>query len=110
MTDDGRETRIVPVGGRNIVVRQLTETQMLHLMRHSKILSSSEVDVELKLDSMDRMLKILNSVAVQDSDREWLVEAQESGEVDLKSMMGWVNAFQAEEKPTVRRGARVKRS
>lgn len=90
------------------MVRQLTETQMLHLMRHSKILSASDIDNVMKLDSMDRMLKILNSVCVQDTDRDWLVDAQESGEVDLKDMMGWVNAFQAEDKPAVRRG-RAKR-
>jgi len=99
----------VPVAGRNIVVKQLTETQMLHLMRHAKILSA-DVANELKLDSMDRMLFILNSVCVQEDDRNWLVIAQESGDVDLKDMIGWVNAFKSEEKPTVRRGARVKRS
>jgi len=109
MTDNGRETRVVPVAGRSIVVKQLTETQMLHLMRHSKILASDQVDNELKIDSMDRMLKILNSVCTQDTDRDWLVEAQESGDVDLKDMIGWVNAFKDEEKPTVRRG-RVKRA
>lgn len=110
MTEDGgRETRLVPVAGRNIVVRQLTETQMLHLMRHAKILSATDIDTEVKLGSMDRMLNILNSVCVQETDKEWLVEAQESGDVGLKEMLGWVNAFQAEEKPTVRRG-RVKRS
>lgn len=105
--DPGRETRLVPVAGRNIVVRQLTETQMLHLMRHAKILSA-DVENDLKLDSMDRMLKILNSVAVQDDDRNWLVEAQETGEVDIKDMLGWVRAFQDEKKPTVRR-ARARR-
>lgn len=110
MTEDaGRETRVVPVSGRNIVVRQLTDTQMLHLMRHAKILSSDSVEVPAKLDSMDRMLTILNSVVVQETDKDWLVQAQESGEVDIQDMVGWVNAFKADAKPTVRR-ARVKRS
>lgn len=105
--DLGRETRLVPVGGRNIAVRELTETQILHLMRHAKILAS-DVENELKMDSMDRMLKILNSVVIQDDDRNWLVEAQESGEVNMKDMLGWVRAFQDEKKPTVRR-ARARR-
>lgn len=109
MTEDqGRETRVVPVGGRNIVVRQLTDTQMLHLMRHAKILAADGVDQGVKLDSMDRMLTILNSVVVQADDKKWLEEAQETGEVDIKEMVGWVNAFKSETKPTVRR-ARVKR-
>jgi hypothetical protein len=107
--DQGRETRVVPVAGRNIVVRRLTDTQMLHLMRHSKILSSDAVTTEVKMLSMDRMLFILNSVVVQETDRQWLVEAQETGEVEIEDMVGWVNAFKAETKPTVRR-ARVKRA
>jgi hypothetical protein len=109
MTEDtGRETRVVPVAGRSIVVRMLTDTQMLHLMRHAKILSSDSVETAGKLESMDRMLTILNSVVVQETDKAWLVKAQESGEVDIKDMVGWVNAFKAENKPIVRR-ARVKR-
>lgn len=110
MTEDqGRETRVVPVAGRNIVVRKLTDTQMLHLMRHAKILSSDAVENTIKLTSMDRMLVILNSVVVQETDKTWLEEAQESGEVDIQEMVGWVNAFNSEAKPAVRR-ARVKRS
>jgi hypothetical protein len=111
MTEDaGRETRVVPVGGRNIVVRMLTDTQMLHLMRHAKILSSDSVETPGKLDSMDRMLTILNSVVVQETDKDWLVQAQESGEVDIKDMVGWVNAFKSESKAPVVRRARVKRA
>jgi len=111
MTEDaGRETRVVPVAGRNIVVRMLTDTQMLHLMRHAKILSSDSVEIPGKLDSMDRMLTILNSVVVQETDKDWLVQAQESGEVDIKDMVGWVNAFKSENKAPVVRRARVKRA
>lgn len=111
MTEDaGRETRVVPVAGRNIVVRQLTDAQMLHLMRHAKILSSDTVENTVKIESMDRMLKILNSVVVQDSDRDWLVEAQEIGDIELSEMTGWVNAFRSPNKaPAVRRG-RAKRA
>jgi hypothetical protein len=88
----------------------LTDTQMLHLMRHAKILSSDAVENENKIESMERMLTILNSVVVQDTDKAWLVQAQESGEVEIQDMVGWVNAFRTSEtKSTVRR-ARVKRS
>ena len=107
--DAGRETRVVPVAGRNIVVRQLTDAQMLHLMRHAKILSS-DIENMVKLDSMDRMLKILNSVVVQESDREWLVEAQENGDLELAEMTGWVNAFKAPSNGPVVRRTRAKRS
>jgi hypothetical protein len=111
MTEDtGRETRVVPVAGRNIVVRQLTDAQMLHLMRHAKILASESMANDVKMESMDRMLKILNSVVVQDSDRDWLVEAQENGDVELAEMTGWVNAFRTTDKVTVVRRTRAKRS
>jgi len=83
---------------------------MLHLMRHAKILSSDAVENDLKLDSMERMLKILNSVVVQDTDRDWLVEAQENGDIELSDMTGWVNAFKSESKAPVARRGRVKRT
>ena len=102
----GRETRIVPINGRSIVVRRLTDTQMVHMMRHSRILQKDDVAIPEKLDSLERLFTILKTVVVQQSDKDYLTKQEEAGEIELKDLMGFVTAFdEAEpEKPKARRG------
>jgi hypothetical protein len=106
--DSGRETRVVPVKGRSIVVRQLTDAQMFHVMRHARILQKADVAIPDKLDSVERMLSILSKMVVQQSDRDYLRQLEEDGEIELKDLMDFIKIFQDEEpapeKPKVRRG------
>lgn len=102
-----RETRIVPINGRSIVIRQLRDTQLVHLMRHSRILQKDDVPIPAKLDSVERMFTILKSMVVQPSDDVYLTELEEAGEIELKDLMGFITAFdgpEQPEKPKVRRG------
>lgn len=104
--DAGRKTQVVVVGSKTIVIRELVDLQMMHLMRYANILQRDDVAVSDKLDAMTRMLNILNSCAVNDEDRAILTEAEESGEISLADMVSFVKAFQEPEdaKPVVRRG------
>jgi hypothetical protein len=107
--DPGRQTQIVPVCGRNIVVKKLTDIQMSLLLRGSRILSSDNVDNEQKMEMMEMMFTILDSVVVQDTDKAWVREKQIKGELELKDMTSWVTVFgdedeDAKKKPAVRRG------
>lgn len=100
-----RETRIVPIHGRSIVVRQLVDTQMVHLMRHARILQKDNVDIPTKLDSVERMFTILKKMVVQQLDQDFLTGLEEDGEIELKDLMAFITAFEGEpEKPKVRRG------
>lgn len=104
--DPGRETRVVQVRDRNIVVRQLQDTQMLILGREAKILQRDDVSVDRKMDSVDRMFRVLESAIVQASDREFLDGLMLDGELNLREFLSFVSAFKPEEstKPKVRRG------
>lgn len=112
--DPGLDTRIVPVHGRNIVVRQLIDTQMMLLNRGARLLQRSDLDRENKMATVERMFNILESVVVQPEDREYLENLMAEGKVAIKDMVGFISAFsqdQEEEKPKVRRGRPpVKRS
>lgn len=110
--DTGRKTQIVPVCGRNIVIKKLTDIQMALLLRGSRILSSPNVaDVE-KMDMMEQMFQILDSVVVQEADKKWVLEKQIKGELELKDMTNWVTVFKDEDEddatktkqPVARRG------
>jgi hypothetical protein len=77
-------------------------------MRHSRILQKADVSNEVKLDSVDRIFKILKTMVVQQEDRDYLIDKEEAGEISLRDLMAFINAFKGEdkepEKPKVRRG------
>jgi len=101
-----RETRIVPINGRSIVVRRLGDAQMVHLMRHSRILQKDDVPIKAKLDSVERVFFILKTMVVQQSDKDYLTEQEEAGDIELKDLMDFITAFEEAEpqKPKARRG------
>lgn len=105
--DPGRETQVVLVRDRNIVVRKLVDTQMLLLAREAKILQRDDVDTDRKLAGIDRMFRILESAVAQPSDREFLEELMLEGELDLRELLTFVTVFNEDDaatKPKVRRG------
>jgi hypothetical protein len=112
--DPGRETRIVPVQGRNIVIRQLIDAQMMLLNRGARLLQRDDVDKASKLATVDRMFTILESVVVQPEDKEFLEDLMAEGKLSLSDLMSFISAFnedQPDEKPKVRRGRpAIKRS
>jgi hypothetical protein len=111
--DPGRQTQVVLVRDRNVVVRKLIDTQMLLLAREAKILQRDDVSVDRKMEGIDRMFRILESAIVQPSDREFLEELMLAGDLDLRELLTFVTVFGADEiedKPKVRRGrAPIKR-
>lgn len=104
--DDGKETRLVDVKGRMIVVRQLVDLQLMYLQRYAGILQKDDVDNLTKVNAIGTMLDILESAVVQPKDREYLTGLAIKGDLGLRDLMGFINVFTAdkEEKPKVRRG------
>jgi hypothetical protein len=110
--DSGRETRLVLINGRTIVIRQLVDTQIVHLNRHSRILQKPDIDIPTKLDSVDRMFSILHSMVTNPNDLAFLIEQEEAGDIELKDLLAFIKVFEdedTEEKPKVRRGRPPKR-
>lgn len=103
--DTGRETQVVSVRDRNIVIRRLIDTQMMLLAREAKVLQRDDVDMDRKLSGIDRMFRILESAVVDSSDREYLEELIINGDLDLRELMSFVTTFEGTEpKAKVRRG------
>jgi hypothetical protein len=105
--DPGRETQIVDMHGRNVVVRKLADTQVMLLARESKILQRDDVGMDRKLDGIDRMFAILESVVVQAEDKKYMQDLMTTGDLDLRELVSFVTVFEAseDEKPVrVRRG------
>jgi hypothetical protein len=104
--DPGKETRLVDVKGRSIVVRQLNDAQLLLLGREARLASRETTNQDRKLSGIARVFDILESAVVQEEDREYLMDLTVAGELELKDMMDFITAFGTgeEDKPKVRRG------
>lgn len=108
MTEPTNGGRTVPVGGRDIRIKKLTDLQMLHMLRHAKILQKDGIDKEEKLESAERMFVILNSVVLDPGDRKHLTEMEETGQIELRDLLSFINQDESTpgepDKPVVRRG------
>ena len=104
--DPGKETRIVDVKGRNVVVRQLTDAQYLLLARESRLAIREGDDSPRRVAAIGRLFDILESVVVQQEDKDYLLDLTVAGDLELKDLMSFVTVFSEEEaaKPKVRRG------
>jgi hypothetical protein len=102
--DPGKETRLVPVRDRNIVVRQLIDTQLFLLSREARLASRDETDPQRRMVAIARIFDILESAVVQEEDRDYLMDLTVAGDLELKDLLGFITAFADDEKPKVRRG------
>lgn len=105
--DPGRETRIVPIKGRQVVVRQLRDAQMLLLMREAQLVQREDVENSRKLVAIGRLMDVLESAIVQQEDRDYLTNLNVAGDLELGDLFGVIKAFAEEKepaKPVVRRG------
>jgi hypothetical protein len=105
--DPGRETQIVDIHGRNVVIKRLIDTQVMLLAREAKVLQRDDIGMDRKLDGIDRMFAILESVIVQAEDKKYTQDLMTTGDLDLRELITFVTAFEVseDEKPArVRRG------
>jgi len=110
-SDPGKETRLVDVKGRNIVVRQLLDAQLLLLGREARLASKDDIDNARRLTAVGRIFDILESAVVQEEDREYLLDLTVAGQLGLKDMMNFIDVFGDQEaKPKVRRGRYASKS
>jgi hypothetical protein len=111
--DPGKETRIVDVHGRNIVVRALNDAQLLLIAREARLAQIPETTPERRLVAVSRIFDILENAIVQDADKEYLMDLTVQGTLTLTDMTGFISAFgdaEEDEKPRARRGRPAKRT
>jgi hypothetical protein len=109
--DPGRDTRVINVKGRSIVVRQLLDAQAILMMREARTLQRDDVDIDRKFKGVERLFNILETAIVQQDDRDYLTDLIVAGQLELRDLMDVVTIFSEEEtKPKVRRGRPAKRA
>lgn len=105
--DPGKETRIVDVRGKSIVVKMLEDAQYLILAREAREARKPDIEPERRLVAISRIFDILETAIVQPDDQEYCVDLAVKGKLTLTDLLGFINAFADEDevaKPRVRRG------
>lgn len=103
--DPGKETRIVPVKDRNIIVRQLNDAQLLLLAREARLAAREDTEQGRRLSAVGRIFDILESQVIHEEDQEYLLDLTVGGHLELKDLMDFITAFgEPATKPKVRRG------
>jgi hypothetical protein len=104
--DAGRQTQLVEVDSRQIVVREMTDMQKLLMTREARQLTRESVESERKLAAAATILDLLESVIVQPDDVEFIKQRIIEGKFELGDMMAFLKAFAPTEPaaPRVRRG------
>lgn len=104
--DPGKDTRLVDVRGRQIVVRQLQEMQLILMAREARLVQKQDLDNGRRIAAIGRIFDILESAVVQDADREYLMDLTVQGTLEMGDLTSFISAFSdtATAKPQVRRG------
>lgn len=105
--DTGRPTRVIELGGRQIVVRQLKDTQLMLMAKEAQLITRKDIPNQRKLVGVTRLMEILESAIVQESDRDHVTDMNVAGKLELSDLLGVLTSFgeeKVDEKPVVRRG------
>lgn len=107
MTEPEIDTRVVNLAGRDIVVRQLKDLQLLLMSRDAEILADEKSAPGRKLKAASFLMEAFESTIVGDGDLEYVQGAVRRGEVDLEALLAVMRVFRedaAPTKPVVKRG------
>jgi hypothetical protein len=108
-----RRVGTVPIVGHEFTVKELTDTQIMHLNRHARILGRDNVAADAKSESADRMFTILHNCVVDPEQLEFLIGLEENGDVTLRDLMVFATHFRTSKDETpavVRRRGRPRKS
>lgn len=87
------ETRTVTILDRDIEIKEFKDSQIMLMVSEAKTVTRKSVDIDRRLDGVDRMMRLLDSVVVNPEDREWLVDKNIAGELSMGDLTGFISAF-----------------
>jgi hypothetical protein len=109
-----RRTKTIPIAGHQFLVKELTDTQIMHLNRYARILSGENVATDMKSEAMDRMFTIVHSCFADPEQLQFLIGLEEAGDVRLRDLTVLATANFSEEEASapvvVRRRGRPRKS
>lgn len=90
MADD---TRTVTILDREIEVKEFKDSQIMLMVSEAKTVIRTTVDIDRRLDGVDRMMRLFDSVVVNQADKDWLTEKNIAGELSMADLTAFISAF-----------------
>lgn len=87
------ETRTVTILDREIQIKEFKDSQIMLMVSEAKTVIRKTVDIDRRMDGVDRMMRLLDSVVVDPDDKEWIVEKNIAGELSMADLTGFISAF-----------------
>lgn len=108
--DPGKETRLVPINGRQVVVKSPTDAQIMLLGQQSQIVMNERASGADRMNAVGTIMTVMTKLIVQDDDRAYVQEQIISGDLDMAGMTKIVEAFRStDKKPAVTRARASRR-
>lgn len=109
------ETRLVPIHGRDILVKRIGETQLMQLNHEAAVLQRDDLTAARLQKGLDRVYRTLTSTVVKEEDSDFLQDLMADGDLDIKELIEFIKSFHTETAPTngpvrVQRGRAIKRT
>lgn len=102
--DPGKETRLVPIGDRQVVVKAPTDAQIMLLGQQSQIIMNERVSGLDRMKAIGVVMTLMTKLIVQEDDRAYIQEQIINGDLDMEGMTEIIAAFKStDKKPAVRR-------
>jgi hypothetical protein len=87
------ETRTVLILDREIEVKEFRDSQIMLMVSEAKTVIRKTMDMDRRMDGVDRLMRLFDSVVVKPEDKEWLVEQNIAGALSMGDLTGFISAF-----------------
>ena len=107
------ETRTVNIQGRDIVIKRISDTQLIQLNHEAAVMQRDNLDPVRLRKGMDRVFRALTSTVVGEEDADFLQDLMADGDLDLRELIEFITSFHKDQAPAngpvkVRRGRPAK--
>lgn len=104
-----RPTKMIPIGGVEVLVRQLSEMQMIQLAHEIQLFSNKKIPLDRKFKGLSRVYSIIASIVVEEDDRDTIEDLIADGKLDANELVTviyelGVHQSEGPSQPKVRRG------
>jgi len=98
------ESKVI-VLGREMLVKNPTEMQIMTFGREAYVISSPDTENMRKFQGIHRIMSILEYMIIDDEDRKWFQEQQLNGTLEFEQVAALLSSFTPPSQvATVRRG------
>lgn len=106
-------TKMVLIGGREVLCRFLTEAQFMQLAYEAQVLEAKQTPNERKIKTLSRIFRVMRSVVVEDDDRDYVEDLMADGTINMNTILAVIkelNDSTVKKAPAkVRRGVPARR-